>query len=108
MAVILAVSVSAGALALAMIPYGGPPEHLQAVAHAGAFLVISVLFVQVLPSKPWGGLAVAFCFGIAIEAVQVFVPGREASLGDLAANLTGILGGAAVHFGLKALRTTPH
>ncbi len=106
----LALVASAGAIAFALLPYGGPPDHLQGLAHAGAFLVISFLFAGSLPRRPWGGLGVAFILGIAIEAAQAFVPGRSASVDDMAANVIGILAGGLLYGALKlvqALKTTP-
>lgn len=100
-AIILALAASGGALALAVMPYGGPPDHLQAYAHSGAFFVISFLLAFGMPHRPWGGLATAFILGLVIEGAQIFVPGRSASLGDLAANLAGILAGGLFYGAVK-------
>jgi len=105
-AMILALVAAGGAVVLALLPYGGPPEHLQGFAHAGAFAVISFLFAHGLPRRPWGGLGAAFVLGIAIEAAQVFVPGRSASLEDMAANVVGILAGGLL-YGLLKRTLTP-
>ena len=102
--VLLAFAAAGGAIALALLPYGGPPDELQYAAHGVAFLVIGLLFAMSLPHRPWGGLAAAFLLSVGIEVAQVLVPGRSASLSDLAANLAGIAAAAVLYLTGRALK----
>lgn len=93
----LAIAAAGGAAFFALIPYGGPPDHLQHPIHMLAFALVSVLFAAAMPRRPWLGLLIAILLGAGIEGAQMFVPGRSAGLGDLAANLAGVLLGGAVY-----------
>lgn len=62
------------------------------------------LLAAVCPRAPWGGLASAAILGGAIEAAQVVVPGRTASLDDLMANAAGIAAGGLLYAAFRALR----
>ncbi|MGD1935554.1 MAG: VanZ family protein [Candidatus Phaeomarinobacter sp.] len=100
-ALVLAVTASATALTMALMPYGGPPEELQFLFHGGAFLIIGFFFAVSLPHKPWGGLLLAFALGLTIEGVQHFVPGRSASVEDMLANCVGIASGGLLYAAVK-------
>lgn len=101
----LAVLAALGVCVLGLLPEAGPSWETQAYAHAGAFLVIAFLFAAALPRLPWVGLLGALAFGGVIEAGQALVPGRWASMEDMAANLVGVvLGGLLYWISIQILR----
>lgn len=76
--------------------------------HFVAYAVMAALFVRSLwfdtgwaPRTVWGlaGLAAAL-YGVCDEWHQSFVPGRDASVGDVAADALGALLGAGLALGL--------
>jgi len=95
----------AAILVLAVIPH---PDRLPDIArlsdklnHFAAFLVLAALIDLCHPEKRWvwkilflGG------YGIGIEVVQLLIPYRDFSLGDMGADLAG----ATVYFMLKSVR----
>jgi VanZ family protein len=62
------------------------------VSHASAFLVLALLAERSFPEGRFGAAKVLglLAFGAAIEVVQYFLPYREASFLDLAADAAGI------------------
>jgi VanZ family protein len=82
----------------------GLPPNSDKVAHAGEYLVLAVLFCRGFGVQRLGGrvsvwlLVVAIClaFGAADEYHQRFIPGRDSSLLDFAADMTGIFTGASL------------
>lgn len=95
---IFAGSAAAIVLALGLAPDAGPSADVDEYAHAGAFLVIAFLFCAALPRYPWLGMLAAFVMGAFIELAQMMVPGRWASLPDIAANLAGVVVGGALFY----------
>ncbi|MDQ2103966.1 VanZ family protein [Azospirillum isscasi] len=67
------------------------------LVHAGAFGLLTLLGILASAGRRAALLAVlaVFALGAAIEAAQSFVPGREASLSDLAGDAVGIAAGIA-------------
>ena len=61
--------------------------------HAAAFAGLAVLGCLAFPERKWAWwLALGLvAFGSVCETLQMFVPGRDASLEDAIANLTGVL-----------------
>ena len=61
--------------------------------HAAAFAGLTVLGFLAFPERKWAWwLALGLvAFGSVCETLQMFVPGRDASLEDAIANLTGVL-----------------
>lgn len=85
---------AAGAVGvLAFAPPAGPPgpAGLDKLQHAAAFAVLAALAGGAWPQRPatlrWGLL---LAYGLLIEAVQAFLPYRDFSLFDLAADGAGI------------------
>jgi VanZ family protein len=76
-----------------------PPAHGVAVQgwdklnHAAAFYVLALLLDFSSPRTRCGvgKVLVLLAYGVAIEAVQYFIPAREASLNDLFADAVGVL-----------------
>lgn len=95
---VLAGIAAAIVLALALAPDAGPSADIDEYAHAGAFLVVAFLFCAALPRYPWLGMLAAFSMGTFIELAQMFVPGRWASLPDIAANLAGVIVGGTLFY----------
>ena len=91
--------IAAGLLTAAWVavdPALAPPEEysIDKILHILSFAVLTIgcrlSGVQIPVTGLAGGLAV---FGAMIEGIQAFIPHREASLGDEAANVLGILVG---------------
>jgi VanZ family protein len=79
---------------------GQLPDHRWLMGWNDTFLHVcsfGLLTLLVLPLfRDWRGpVAVLAAFAVAIEAIQLAIPVRTASFGDLAASLTGIALGAA-------------
>ena len=69
------------------------PAISDKIQHAFAFYVLSLLVDFAFPKSLFNAAKIFFLLGYggAIEIVQMFVPGRKSSLGDLAADGVGIL-----------------
>lgn len=65
------------------------------LVHAGAFGLLTLLGILASATRRTAFLAMlaVFALGGAIEVAQSFVPGREASLSDLAGDVVGIAAG---------------
>ena len=81
----------------ALTPSTGTPffhfEHADKVLHASAFFVLSFLLNRSSSdiSKRIRNIIALLAFGILIEILQYFTGYREASVGDVLADLIGIL-----------------
>lgn len=67
------------------------------VQHFGAFMALGAIGAIAFPGRRamlWLALAL-FAFGCLLEGLQVFVPTRQASLGDVVADSVGIAAGLA-------------
>ena len=53
----------------------------------------------------WLGLGACFLYGLILEFLQGFVPGRESSLMDALANLGGVVTGFVLYFLMKPQRS---
>jgi VanZ family protein len=73
-------------------PTGGLDKWL----HLAAYLAIGGLTALGWPAVPSTALAVTVSLAVGVEAAQMLTPWREASLGDLAANLAGAALGLAL------------
>jgi len=80
----------------ATIPSDGKPFDLfnwDKLNHGFAFLVLGFLVNFSFPARLFGwfeaGLLIAY--GVGIEVVQYFVPGRDPSLADIGADASGLL-----------------
>lgn len=81
----------------ALQPQLAPSGHygFDKLVHPGAFGLLTLLGILASANRRTGLLAVlaVFALGAAIEVAQSFVPGREASLSDLAGDAVGIAAG---------------
>jgi len=93
-------------LFLSTIPCVGLPEvsidHFDKIVHFFEYFVLSMLLVKALfdhrddlPGKKvfLFTLIIAGMYGIVMELLQSFIPGRTPSLADVAANVLGVLAG---------------
>ncbi len=66
--------------------------------HIIGYWLLTLLVAWLRPSRcrdrAWFAAGIAFAYGAILELLQLFVPGRAFSLGDILANLCGVLGGA--------------
>ena len=82
---------------MALTPANGTPffdfEHADKVLHASAFFVLSFLLNRSSSdiSKRIRNMVSLLAFGILIEILQSFTGYREVSVGDVLADLIGIL-----------------
>lgn len=77
----------------------GPPSGLgvDKAAHFLAYAVLAALLALLVPRGWWLAVALgAAVLGVALEAAQEALPGREASLADAVANAAGAVAGAAL------------
>ena len=73
------------------------PAPWDKLAHLGFFMVLTLLLLQLLPRPLWVAMLLALLVGIGDEWHQMFLPGRQAGWDDIAADLVGVLLGAALH-----------
>lgn len=81
---------------LAVVPVNYAPETglSDKLNHAAAFFALSILALHIYPGTYFRSGLWLMLYGIAIEGIQIMVPGRSCSLLDLAANLIGIAAGS--------------
>ena len=96
---LVAVAVAVGTL----VPGAGRwlPFYAPLATHVAAFTLVGALARLSMPASRWGiPVAWAMALGIAVETLQLVVPGRAFAVRDLLANLVGsglgILVGAIV------------
>ena len=91
-------------LVLALSPQFRPPDGLDKAAHAMAFAVLAGLAYIGWPSRRAVWLCSLIAAGPVLDALQLFVPGRQgADLGDMAANVLGVVLGAVLLAGTDRL-----
>ena len=67
-------------------------EGADKLLHCVAYFVLSAWFAFVMPARKYLLLATwLFLFGVLIEVMHYFLPYRFASIGDLVANVAGIV-----------------
>lgn len=84
--------------ALSLLPLHGPDLELpnsDKLNHALAYTLLMLYFGQ-LARRRLLAAAGLLAFGVGIELLQSMLPARSAELADLAANLVGMLLGAAL------------
>ena len=72
--------------------------HFDKFVHAGAFAGLSFLAAASLRSTKryrWLALPVVASLGVLMELAQLYIPERTVSVGDILANLAGVLLGSA-------------
>ncbi len=86
--------------AASVLPVSGLSIHMEIpadkVEHFIAYGITALLFFRYFSTRQsyhafWLAIFAASAFGIAMEVVQAFIPYREFSFGDMAANTTGAL-----------------
>jgi VanZ family protein len=73
------------------------PQPVTEYSHAPAYALLTWLLTGSLKERGWPqrtalciGAVSAMVFGVWMELLQAFVPGRDVSLGDVASNAIGI------------------
>ena len=96
---------TAATAVLYLLPNAGPPGQLQLdkVAHLIAFGAIGFSGYLGAARRPSTPMLVSLGLAVLLEWLQGFVPGREYSLADCAANLVGIGLGFAAGAAIRAL-----
>jgi VanZ family protein len=84
------------------------PPLVQNIMHVVLYALLSALWVWTLTvvesdrTRPWAvAVTIAIGFGAGLEACQLFVPGRFASIFDVLLNSIGAFGGVLVASRLK-------
>lgn len=78
------------------------------VGHIGIFGILTFTFGATFPCAKWWAAAVLLIMAVLLEAVQVFVPRRDADLADFAMNCLGILLGLITFLAGVVLTTGIH
>ena len=65
--------------------------HIDKVGHFIAFFVLAVCTDFAIKIRPVFAIALLSIYGISVEVMQSFIPGRDATLGDFIADLAGVL-----------------
>lgn len=92
---------------LAVMPGNYAPEtgFSDNLNHIAAFFVLSLLALPVYPGRYTMTVLWLVFYGILIEAIQIWIPGRSCSVLDLAADICGITAGiflsALIHYFMK-------
>lgn len=98
-------------LVLSLIPYAGPPPGTDKLVHVLVFAFLSSIPLLAFRRQQSILISLAIVVGVGFvgEAGQMLVPGREASLLDMGANLIGVALGIAAGLLLTAAirRTRP-
>ena len=64
-------------------------EHADKIAHFGLFFILAGSLHLAFRPRVWVGLLLLLVYGIVIEVVQHYVPGRGADPWDLVADMVG-------------------
>ncbi len=80
-------------LAITPVDYPVLSDINDKLQHVFAFLVLAFLADQAFPQRAWNWrkFILLLAYGLALEIIQYFVPGRFFSLLDLAADALGLL-----------------
>jgi VanZ family protein len=87
--------------------YVAPFEHWDKLVHVIEYAVFAILLVLALSTVhekrvPWIVLSLTLLFAISDEIHQSFVPFREASVGDILADLLGACAGALLLWSVRS------
>ena len=85
-------------MAAAFMPggYALPTGFSDKADHTAVFVILTLLALRTYPEKYRAAGAGLFLYGVLIEAVQLWVPGRSCSMADLAADFCGIAAGVFI------------
>lgn len=72
-------------------PPSGPQgiAHLDKVVHFGLFFIVAASMHYAFRLNYWVSMVVLTCYGIAIEVIQHYIPGRGADVWDVVADVAG-------------------
>lgn len=71
-------------------------QHADKVAHFVVFFVLAGTLHLAFRPRVWVGMMLLLFYGVAIEAIQYYIPGRGAEVLDVVADMVG----AATFYGL--------
>lgn len=72
-------------------------QHADKVAHFGVFFVLAMTLHLAFRPRVWVGMLLLVFYGVLIEMIQYYVPGRGAEILDVVADTVG----AATFYGLR-------
>lgn len=86
-------------------PWGGAPNWADLALNVVLFVPLGFLAMRLAAGRwaPWRVALLGACAALAIESLQLFIPGRFSTLSDVAANAVGAWVGA---LGARTLRRT--
>jgi len=87
-----------GIVVLSLVPKAAPSPRIDEYVHLAAFAFLAALSLLAFRRPRSAALSIVsvVVVGLIIEAAQSLVPGRSASLEDVAANLAGVAVGVIV------------
>lgn len=65
--------------------------HIDKVGHFIAFFVLALCTDFATKLKPFIAVTLLSIYGVSIEIMQSYIPGRDATLGDFIADISGVL-----------------
>lgn len=75
--------------------------HADKLVHFALFFVLAASFHIAFRFKPLLAGTLLFAYGIVIELIQHYVPGRGADVWDVVADMTGVAAFYLVRFGVR-------
>ena len=64
--------------------------HFDKIGHFIAFFILAICFDFATQVEKKISVSLLVAYGISVEVVQSYIPGREASLGDIIADMAGV------------------
>lgn len=84
-------------------PPSGPSgvAHLDKVVHFGLFFIVAASLHYAFRLRYWVSLLILTFYGVSIEVIQSYIPGRGADIWDLVADLAGAVSFFIVFYAYK-------
>lgn len=84
-------------------PPSGPSgvTHLDKVVHFGLFFIVAASLHYAFRLRYWVSLLILTFYGVSIEVIQSYIPGRGADIWDLVADLAGAVSFFIVFYAYK-------
>ena len=74
------------------------------VEHIAVFLLLGIAFARAYPGRPYMFAAIAIVVAGVLEALQLVVPGRHATLKDFVIDTAALCAGIAIATAIERLR----
>src|SRR5262249_2911552 len=96
----------AAVAAFTLVPPAWRPvsQFPHSVEHVAVFLLLGIAFARAYPGRPYVFAGAAVVVAGTLEALQLFVPGRHATLKDFAINAAALCAGIAIATLIERLR----